>query len=100
MNALTLDGFPINSTIGKASVETFTKQDIDDAQNAGIEIGMQMAEHNTKITVLAANKDRDLFANALLGAVAALDNGVLYSDVRKLIDAALERAEEISNGKA
>lgn len=103
MNTLTLDGAPINSTIGR--VETFTKQDIEDATEAGIKIGQDFAEHQWKGRALRAEADHHelkdeyrLLTNALAGALLALDGGKLTPEMRKTLDAALERAEEIGNG--
>ena len=98
MNALTLDGFPINSTIGKAAVETFTKQDIDEATQAGIRVGEEFSEHKHRVAMYELKDEYRLLTNALAGALLALDGGKLTPEMRKCLDGALQRAEEISNG--
>lgn len=97
MNALTLDGSPVNSTIGRA-VETFTKHDIDEATKAGIQIGEEFADHRHRVEMYDLKEEYRRLSNALAAAIAGID-GVLSEEMRKTLEQAYKHSQGVIHGK-
>ena len=94
MNALTLDGYPVNSSL----IEKYTAADLASVHEQGRKLGREFAENLYKVQFNDLKAEYRLLTNALAGALLALDGGKLTPEMRKTLDGALQRAEEICNG--